>query len=229
MNINTDIINVISIEGNIGAGKSTFINIIKNKIFNNKQAVIVPEPVELWKNITDSDGENILNKFYNNIPRWSYSFQNMAFITRIMKLEESIKLNPSEKIIFQDRSIECDKFVFEKMLHDDGLLNDMEHKLYNLWNNFYDNYVRKNINNKTIYLKCSSQIALDRIHKRGRIEEKNISIDYLDKLNKYHDDWLINSSDNFNDVLVIDCNQDFEHNLNYQSYIINLVKNFIFS
>jgi deoxyadenosine/deoxycytidine kinase len=230
LNIDTNIIDVISIEGNIGAGKSTFIEIIRNKFYKNKKAVIVPEPVELWKNIKDESGDNILNKFYADIPRWSYSFQNMAYITRIMKLEESIKQHSTEKVIFQDRSIECDKNVFEKMLYDDKLIVEIEHQLYKLWNTFYENYVRKNIRNKTIYLRCSSKTALERIIKRGREEEKNISIEYLEKLKRYHDEWLINKNDKEDkDVLIIDCDKDFEDDAEYQEEIIKQVKEFIYN
>jgi len=231
LNINTKIIHVISIEGNIGAGKSTFIEIIRNRFYKEKQAVIVPEPVELWKNIKDENGENILNKFYGDISRWSYSFQNMAYITRIMKLEQSIRENPNEKVIFQDRSIECDKNVFEKMLYDDKLIVEIEHQLYKLWNKFYEEYMRKNIRNKTIYLRCSSKTALDRIIKRGREEEKNISIEYLEKLKRYHDEWLINDKEDKEEkeVLIIDCDRDFEEDKEYQKEIIKQVKEFIYN
>jgi deoxyadenosine/deoxycytidine kinase len=84
---------IISIEGNIGAGKSTFVNIISNYVKNSE---IVSEPVEMWKSLSDSDGKNILDKYYQNIPRWAYSFQNLACITRMMKIEDTIRNSNKE-------------------------------------------------------------------------------------------------------------------------------------
>ncbi len=61
---------IISIEGNIGAGKSTFVDIIKNRV-NNSQ--VVSEPVDIWKDLRDSDGSNILEKYYKiqNLFSWT--------------------------------------------------------------------------------------------------------------------------------------------------------------
>ena len=71
----------INIEGNIGVGKSTFTKILKS-IWGNCD--IVEEPVEIWKGLI-GNGKNILKTFYEDIPRWTYSFQNVACITRMMK------------------------------------------------------------------------------------------------------------------------------------------------
>jgi len=234
-------IKLISIEGNIGVGKSTFTTLLQQKI---DSSLLVPEPVELWLNIkektvnkgtTEVNGEikdtNILQLFYSDIQRWAYTFQNMAYITRSMIIEDTIKNtiknnnsdNKIIKYIFLDRSLGTDRHVFEKMLYDDKKISEIEHQCYNLWCNFYDNYVRSNIKNKTIYLRCDPSTSFDRIKKRGRNEEKNITIEYLQKLHSYHESWLI---DNPN-VLVFDCNKDFEFNIDYQNELINKVINYI--
>ena len=49
---------IISIEGNIGVGKSTFIDKILINNFDDCEKV--SEPVELWKTITDENNKNIL-------------------------------------------------------------------------------------------------------------------------------------------------------------------------
>ena len=227
---------LISIEGNIGVGKSTFTTLLQQKI---NRTFLVPEPVDLWLNIKGKindkvNGEtnqeiNILQLFYSDIERWSYTFQNMAYITRSMLIEDSIKnkLNNNDndniKYIFLDRSLGTDRNVFEKMLYDDGKINEIEHKCYELWCNFYDRYVRTNVSNKTIYLRCDPSTSFERIKKRGRTEEKNISLEYLQKLHEYHDSWLLNNSD----VLIIDCNKDFVLDIDYQNDIINKVELYI--
>jgi deoxycitidine kinase len=223
---------IISIEGNIGAGKSTFVNIISNYVKNSE---IVSEPVEMWKSLSDSDGKNILDKYYQNIPRWAYSFQNLACITRMMKIEDTIR-NSNKEFLFLDRSLGTDKNVFEKMLHDSKQITELEHQMYNLWCDFYHKYVRPEFENIVIYLRCSPETALQRIKKRGRIEEQNITLDYLKELHKYHENWLVNiellnennnliDSNQINglNVIIVNCEKDFENDHQYQNQLINKV------
>lgn len=218
-NINEKI--VITIEGPIGVGKSTFSNILK---LNWENCEIVPEPVDMWKQLINSDGKNMLDTFYSDIKRYAYTFQNVACISRMMKMEETFRSSNS-KYIFLDRSLATDKNVFEKMLYDSKMINELEHQAYNLWCDFYWNYVRDNSQMKPIhiYLKCDASICKQRIAKRGREEEAGISLEYLEDLNKYHDAWLLDGSDKDN-TIVIDCNEDFESNLEKQKEMILKIK-----
>ena len=43
---------LISIEGNIGVGKSTFVSLLLETI---KDSDVVPEPIDRWLNIKDKD------------------------------------------------------------------------------------------------------------------------------------------------------------------------------
>ena len=95
---------IVSIEGNIGAGKSTLLSIIKEYMKND--VYFVPEPVDIWLSITDND-ESILSKFYKDPSRWAYTFQNLAFITRIESIKKGLKSN--KKIILSERSVFTDK------------------------------------------------------------------------------------------------------------------------
>ena len=211
---------IVSVEGNIGVGKSTFINLLKSKWENGCE--VVAEPVDIWKKLTNSDGKNILQTFYEDIPRWAYSFQNVACITRMMKIEDAIRTT-NHKYIFLDRSLGTDKNVFEAMLHDDGKLNQIEHSMYNLWCDFYHKYVRPQDNQIYIYLKASPNTCANRIKKRGRIEEESIGLEYLEGLNKYHDDWLLSDKLKSN-VIVIDCEEEFENDQEKQTQMIEQIK-----
>ena len=210
---------IVSVEGNIGVGKSTFIDILRTKWDCEGGCEVVPEPVDLWKNLTNTDGKNILQTFYEDIPRWAYSFQNVACITRMMKMEESIK-NSSSKYIFLDRSLGTDKNVFEAMLHDQGQINELEHSMYNLWCDFYHKYVRSQSNQIYIYLKASPETCANRIKKRGRVEEESIGLEYLKGLNDYHDAWLLKEPN----VVVIDCEEEFENDQDKHNWMINQIK-----
>ncbi|AYV79953.1 MAG: deoxynucleoside kinase [Gaeavirus sp.] len=209
---------LISIEGNIGVGKSTFASMIKGHIDNSE---IICEPIDIWKNMKDTDGENILQKFYKDIPRWAYSFQNLACISRMIKIEDTIR-NTDAKYIFLDRSLGTDKNVFEKMLYDTKKISEIEHQMYNMWCDFYSKYIRTDSENIIIYLKCSPMTAYNRIQKRGRDEEKTIELAYLTDLNTYHDAWLLQNKSN-QKIITIDCDREFENDPEYQYEIINKI------
>jgi deoxyadenosine/deoxycytidine kinase len=212
---------IVCIEGNIGVGKSTFTGLLKNYF---SSSIIVPEPVNMWLNIkgVEADSPNILQLFYDDISRWAYTFQNVAYVTRMMMIEVTIR-STDKDIIFLDRSLHTDKNVFEKMLYEQNKLTEIEHKMYELWSQFYHKYVRSNTDDKIIYLKSSPQVCSERIKIRGREEEKNITIEYLEQLNHYHEIWLNNNPN----VLIINCNKDFEHDIVYQNEIISQVKIFL--
>ena len=209
----------IQIEGNIGVGKSTFTNLLKENIQNSE---LVSEPVDMWLHVKNTDGKNILQTFYDDIPRWAYTFQNIAYVTRMMKIERAIR-NSTSDYVFLDRSIDTDRYVFEKMLWEEGQLQKIEHEAYELWCQFYQEFVRTESDKKIIYLKCSPEVCLDRIKIRGREEEKNITMEYLNKLHKAHEDWLNNNPC----ALILDCNKDFEHDEEYKKELLDKVRNFI--
>ncbi len=192
---------MICIEGNIGVGKTTLISKLTDGI---PDAEFVFEPVDTWKNIKSNEGENMLQKFYDDQERWGYSFQTLAYITYMKEIEDTIRNSKANKIVL-DRSLDTNKYIFEKMLYNNGKISEIEHQMYNLWYDFYNKYVRKDFNNIIIYLRCEPEVALERIKKRGRIEEKDISLEYLRQIHNYHDEWLLNKDN----VFVVDCNNNF--------------------
>ncbi len=84
----------------------------------------------------------------------------------------------------------------------------------------------KNIRNRTIYLRCSVETAMKRIKKRGREEERGIEKEYLEKLGRYHDEWLMKGGE---DVMIVDCDREFEVDEEYQEEILGRVRDFIYN
>ena len=95
---------IISIEGNMGVGKTTFINTLQGYFKDKRPIHILEEPVSLWQSIKDHSGKDILSHFYENQSKWAFSFQMMAYISRIAILKQAIKDHP-DSIIITERSV----------------------------------------------------------------------------------------------------------------------------
>ena len=195
---------MISIEGSIGVGKSSVMNLLEKKI---KNAEFIYEPVEEWHTIVDKSGKDILQTFYDDKTRWSYTFQNIAYVTRMNHIIDKI-MNSDKKYIILDRSLQADLNTFAKMLYNSNHLSLLEWNAYGRWNTFFENFYGNKVDHKIIYLRCEPEIAFERIKLRGRVSEKEIPLSYLQDLHKYHDEWLL-KKDN---VLLLDVNDDFVQN-----------------
>jgi deoxyadenosine/deoxycytidine kinase len=182
---------LFSIEGNIGSGKSSLVKILKNKLkdIKNTRVIYLPEPVEVWESITDKDGKNAIEKYYENPEKYAFSFQMMAYISRIHQLRETLKDN-TNVIIICERSVFTDKEIFAKMLYDDKKIDDIEYKIYCKW--FYE-FVKDIPVAGLIYVKTDPEICHNRVIKRKRKGEI-IPLSYLQNCHKYHEDWLNNEN-----------------------------------
>ena len=56
----------ISIDGNVGSGKSTFVDLFKNRVNGNENYLFVQEPVLEWEAIKNKDGKSMIELFYGN-------------------------------------------------------------------------------------------------------------------------------------------------------------------
>ena len=202
---------IISIDGNIGSGKSTFLNLLKERY--GDVFYFAKEPVDEWLNI---NGENLLEKFYNDKERWSYTFQNYAYITRINELLSGIKSN--KPIIITERSINTDKNVFAKMLTEDKFMSEFEFSLYKTWFNHFNVKI-----DGQIYVRTELDNCVQRIQQRNRDGESTIDKEYLKSLEKRHEDWLMNQ----NDILILDGNQDFKTDESVQNAYLKLFDEYV--
>jgi len=213
---------IISIDGNIGSGKSTLLAYLKEYFTDNENIIFLKEPVDEWENIKDNEGKTILQNFYENQKKYSFSFQMLAYISRLNLIKEAIK-KKQNAIIITERSLYTDKMVFAKMLYDDGLINSIDYQIYlKLFESFTDEYPV----NKIIYVKTKPNICIERIKKRSRTGETNIQLDYLVNLDKYHNE-MINSTLGYRSLL-LDGDLDIYENSEIINYWIQIIKDFIY-
>ena len=167
-----------SIEGNIGSGKSTLLSNLKNHFKNDNRIVFIKEPVDEWAKIRDSQGSTMLEKFYQDQSKYAFSFQMMAYISRLSTFKTAISENPQATIFITERSLDTDKYVFARMLFDDLKIEDVNYQIYNTW---FELFANQYPIHKIIYVKTDPEICYERISKRSRTGEDCIPIDYLKK------------------------------------------------
>lgn len=212
---------IVSLEGNIGAGKSTFLKILSQHL----AAQFVFEPHEKWQNVA---GENLLERFYKDKERWAYTFQTYAFITRVLHQQEKAKENPTQLQILE-RSVYSDRYCFAKLLYESGALTKFEWKLYVEWFSWLvDGFTEKP--SAFIYLRTSPEVCYERLKKRNRHEEAQVPLEYLVALHKAHEAWLIENSFSEMDkvpVLILDMDQEFESNVHIQQKHVEKIREFL--
>jgi deoxyadenosine/deoxycytidine kinase len=206
---------IISIDGNIGSGKSTVLKHLRERLSGNKNFVFVDEPVKEWSKI-EHEGVTILEQFYGNTEKYSFSFQMMAYVSRIKVLRDTLKeknIGQDKKhyIIITERSLYTDKMVFAKMLYDNGKIEDVNYQIYLNW---FDTFSGEFPVHKVIYVKASPGKCYERIMKRSREGEENIPLEYLTACSLYHDNMLDKSASNCvcNEQLILDGNIDIYEN-----------------
>jgi deoxyadenosine/deoxycytidine kinase len=194
---------IFTIEGNIGSGKSTLVKKLKKEFnyLDDIKIIFLDEPVSVWENIKDKSGKNIIEKYYENQKKYAFSFQMMAYISRIHEIKEILKTNKNV-IIISERSVFTDKEIFAKMLYDDNKIEEIEYKIYLKW---FDEFVKDIPISGIIYVKTKPEICERRVIKRNRKGE-NIPLSYLKNCYVYHENWLNNENI---PILTLNGNEEF--------------------
>jgi deoxyadenosine/deoxycytidine kinase len=187
---------LVLIEGNIAAGKTTLGTMLEA----SDRFTFIPEPVGRWQTGFDT---NLLERFYADTPRWAFTLQIGAFVTRAQALLDVT----GEQPVVYERSIYCDRHVFAKNLHAQGVMDDTEWAVYrHFWEHFAPTVP---IPDAILYLRTPAEECFRRLQMRGRAEEKSIARAYLQQLEDHHDEWLLNADRAEAPVVVLDGTQQW--------------------
>ncbi|XP_023711139.1 thymidine kinase 2, mitochondrial isoform X2 [Cryptotermes secundus] len=201
----------VSVEGNIGAGKSTLITHFSS--YPDVDAHM--EPVSEWCNVR---GHSLLALLYKDLNRYNFMFQNYVQLSR-MKTQMQ---HSNRQVLMFERSLQNNRFCFVEMAHNSGHLLDAEYVVLCKW---YE-WIQQNTDihlDLIVYLRCSPELCYERIQRRKRPEESSMSLGYLQELHESHEHWLLRSKTRA-PVLVIDANRDEDQMrqlyIRNQSYIL---------
>jgi deoxyadenosine/deoxycytidine kinase len=215
---------VYILEGNIGVGKSTFLDYI-NK--NCPDIKIIPEPTDNWAK--QQYGQSLLENFYKDPKRWAYTLETLAMICRVRDHVREQQTPTKNRIM--ERSVYSGHYCFAYNGLTSGYFTSIEWEIYLKWVEFF-------VNSKCkapmgfIYLCASPEICFERIKKRNRSSEEAITLEYVKQIHKYHENFLrhktnIDASITKTPVLIIDCNKDFVINKNLLKEHIQKVRTFM--
>ena len=162
----------IVVAGNIGAGKSTLVQILSERLG--------------FKPFFEPVNDNpYLEDFYRNMEAWSFHSQ-LYFLTRRLRIHK--QLLDADGSVVQDRSVYEDAEVFARNLY---LQEDMSTRDYGVYQDLYriliDLLPPPNL---VVYLRTSVDTLLERINTRGRGFEAGISRSYLERLNVLYEEWI---------------------------------------
>ena len=213
------------VEGNVGAGKSTFLKIIQQKL----KIDVIFEPTNKWQ--SKNEENNLLHLFYKDTPRWAYTFQSYAFISRVQSIIDYQSSHKSSQLQILERSVYCDRYCFAKNCFESGLMTQLEWQIYKEW---FTWLVERYTPHPSgfIYLKTTPEVCFKRLIKRNRSEETGVPLSYLQELHKRHEDWLIKQKELTPflasiPVLTIDCTKEFESDERIQKEQMQSIQDFI--
>ena len=160
---------VFTIDGNIGAGKTTILSIL-----NTRYGIPINlEPIEKWRSFLDT--------FYNDSIKNTFQFQIRIWLDRCNITTNLDNIHNIHELSGVERSPIFTKHTFIQSAKDAGLINDSE---YNLLEELHSTSDRLWTNNVYIYLRSSPQECINRIKIRDRSCESAVSLDYTKRPHK---------------------------------------------
>ena len=196
----------LAIEGNIGSGKTSLAHLISSEF--NGQLIL--------ERFADNP---FLPKFYKDPERYAFTLEMSFLADRYQQITEDL----GQLSLFKEFLV-SDYYVFKSLIFSEITLSQEEFRLYRTL--FYQMFKDLQRPNLYVYLFQNSLKLKQNIRKRGRAYEQEISIDYLDKIQKGYLKFLKNQTDL--KVLILDISdKDFVKNREDFIWILSEIDTFL--
>jgi len=205
----------ISVEGNVGSGKSTVLNFFKQY----PDISVYPEPVSTWTNL---NGTNYLDLVYKNQTRWGMTFESLVMQTMLeiqlrdcrnyTTLQDLATTKPNTPAVkMMERSLLATRHIFVRNLNNTIAMEDF--KVLESWLDRLNRMQQIDTGvDVIIYLRTDPSVTIKRVAKRHRHEEMDVPLKYYQGLNQLYEDWLIHGNStgitHHPRIIVIDANKD---------------------
>lgn len=192
----------ITIEGNIGAGKTS----LATKIAEDFDAKLILEQFE---------DNSFLPKFYKDPDRFAFPLELSFLAERYQQLKDKIGVRD----LFKSFTV-SDYFINKSLIFSRKTLSTDEFKLYQrLFNIINQSLVKPEL---LVYLYANVDRLQANIKMRGRNYEQDIENQYLEQIQESYFDFIKQQSDMR--ILIIDTNNlDFVKNKEDYDYITSLI------
>jgi deoxyguanosine kinase len=174
----------IAVEGAIGAGKTSLVNLLEQQY---GARVILEE----------NDSNPFIAKFYEDQETYSFQTQIFFLLSRYNQYMELAQRDLFNSVVVIDYLFQRDK-IFAQLN-----LEDHEYRLYEQIYNLIGSKAPKP--DLVIFLQASTKVLLERVSKRDREYELFMDPDYLDSVNKAFNNFFFYYSDT--PLLVINTNE----------------------
>lgn len=193
----------IAVEGAIGVGKTSLVNLLSKKFHTRK--------------VLEAAEENpFLKDFYSDIRRYAFQTQLFFLLSRYRQQAELMQQH-----LFNRTTI-CDYLFAKDKIFAYLNLDDNELKLYEQIYKVLDAQITKP--DLVIFLQANADVLTQRIKLRGREYEKKISYEYINNLNQSYNYFFFHYTDS--PLLVINTNEiDFVKNIDDLDDLANRITN----
>jgi len=187
--------NYVAIEGVIGVGKTTLARLLAEKWHAHLKLEVVEE-------------NPFLAQFYRDMR--GYAFQTQLFFL-LSRHKQQLELRQFD--LFME-SVVSDYLFAKDRIFANITLDDNELALYKRLVELVERDVPRP--DVVVYLQGSTEVLLERIRKRGRDFERDMSKDYIDTLNEAYNYFFFHYTDtplivvNTNEIDFVESSADFE-------------------